>query len=150
MPRIAASVKGWPVRPETTPWFARTLARVAVSGMQAAAQPVSGWRGGIVDVRDAGAAFVGAGRGKDRSARRCIAFAGLGHARADDPLEGLVGGHRSVSVTAVDARAHAATSSAGRMVDRFVPRIQIPFTVASPRRVGARSDGLAREAPRPV
>jgi hypothetical protein len=36
------------------------------------------------------------------------------------------------------------------MVDRFVPRIQIPFTVASPRRVGARSDGLAREAPSAV
>jgi hypothetical protein len=31
------------------------------------------------------------------------------------------------SVTAVDARAHTATSSAGRIVDRFVPRIRIPF-----------------------
>jgi hypothetical protein len=50
-----------------------------------------------------------------------------------------------VSVTAVDARAHAATSSADRMLDRFVPRIRIPFTAASPRRVGARSGSLARE-----
>ena len=49
------------------------------------------------------------------------------------------------SVTAVDARAHTATSSAGRMVDRFVPRIRIPFTAASPRRVGARSGSRARE-----
>jgi hypothetical protein len=30
MPRIAASVKGSPVRPETTPWFARPFASVAV------------------------------------------------------------------------------------------------------------------------
>jgi hypothetical protein len=49
------------------------------------------------------------------------------------------------SVTAVDARAHTATSSAGRMVDRFVPRIRIPFTAASPRRVGARHGSPARE-----
>jgi hypothetical protein len=49
------------------------------------------------------------------------------------------------SVTAVDACAHAATSSAGRMLDRFVPRILIPFTAASPRRVGARSGSRARE-----
>jgi hypothetical protein len=49
------------------------------------------------------------------------------------------------SVTAIDARAHTATSSAGRMIDRFVPRIRIPFTAASPRRVGARSGSRARE-----
>ena len=40
-------------------------------GMQAAAQPVAGRAGCIVgDVRDAGAAFIGSGRGKDGSARR--------------------------------------------------------------------------------
>jgi hypothetical protein len=61
-----------------------------------------------------------------------------------------MGGHRSISVAAVDARAHAATSSAGRMVDRFVPRIRIPFTAAVPGRVRARSGGLAREAPPPA
>ena len=33
------------------------------------------------------------------------------------------------------------------MVDRFVPRILLPFTAASPRRVGARSGSRAREAP---
>jgi len=49
------------------------------------------------------------------------------------------------SVTAVDARAHTAASSAGRMVDRFIPRIRIPFTAASPRRVGARSGSRARD-----
>jgi hypothetical protein len=54
------------------------------------------------------------------------------------------------SVTAVDARAHTAASSAGRMDDRFVPRIRIPFTAASPSRVGAQSGGLAREAPPPL
>ena len=55
-----------------------------------------------------------------------------------------------VSVTAVDARAHTATSSAGRMVDRFVPRIGSPLP---PHRRAAWGLGLAvgrGSAPSPV
>ena len=109
--------------------------------VQAAAHPVARRRGGV------GVAPRASVRGAldEGTSGGGISLAGLGHARTHDPLEGLVGGHRSVSVTAVDARAHTATSSAGRMVDRFVPRIRIPFTAASPRRVGARSGGRARE-----
>ncbi len=110
--------------------------------VQAAAHPIAR-RGGGVGRRRRWWAVVGVlDQGPPGGG---VSLTGLGHARTHDSLEGLVGGHRSVSVTAVDARAHTATSPAGRMVDRFVPRIRIPFTAASPRRVGARSGSRARE-----